>query len=446
MSLEDVVTINITKQAATFARVGFGVPLCMVYHTVTPHLLRAYNSVKALTDEGFPVYHPAVQMATRIFAQNPRVRQIYIGKRSLPFTQTVEIYPTVTTEGYTYSFQYVDASQVVTDIEYTVPNSATIVSVCTALAALISPLNDSTTTANPTNVSIVATVGKLFDLRSLPNPDHLKIKDVTVDPGISTDLTAIEALDASSWYGVLLDYGGKATTVAAAAWVEARRKLFGYDITDQECTDNVITNDVFSTLKTTAYARTFGRFSQRRLLSYSAAGWIGKMFPFQPGASNWAFQTIAGVDYDLLTPGQETNLLAKNANIYTPLAGANSTQYGKTASGEWIDITHGCDWLQSDLSIRVFGPMKAASDAGKKIGMTDSGVDTLRAAVLAGLYNATTPAINFLRSDPAPTVTFPKVSELTAEERAQRRLPRGEFTAQFTGAVNGVDLTGYITP
>lgn len=446
MSLEDVVTINITKQAASISRDSFNVPLLMVYHTVTPNLLDTYSSVKAMTDAGFPAAHPAVQMATRMFAQNPRVNSVMVGKRSNAFTQTVEIYPTVITEGYIYSFQYVDASAVVTDIEYTVPGAATIASVCTALAALISPLNDSVPTANPTNVSIVATTGKLFDLRGLPNPDHLKVKDVTPDPGIAADLSAIEALDSRSWYGILLDYGGKATTSAAAAWVEARRKLFGYDISDQECTDNAVTNDIMSTLKAAAYARTYGEFCQRQLLSYAAAAWMANRFVFQPGSANWAFVTHSGVPVSVLTDGQVANILAKNGNVYTPLSGANSTQFGKTASGEWIDITHGCDWLQSDLAIRCFGPMKAASDSGKKIGMSDSGVDTLRAAALAGLYNATTSTVNFLKSDPAPTVTFPKVKDLTPEERAARRLPRGEFTAEFTGAINGLDLTGFITP
>jgi hypothetical protein len=241
-----------------------------------------------------------------MFAQNPRVNRVMVGKRTNVFTQTVEIYPTVIAEGYIYHFQHVDASAVVTDINYTVPAAASVASICTALAALIAPLNDSVPTANSTNVSIVATAGKLFDLRELPNPDHLKVKDVTADPGIAADLSAVEAIDSRSWYGILLDYGGKATTVAAAAWVEARRKLFGYDTSDQECADNVITTDVMSTLKTSAYARVYGEFCQRQLLSYAAAAWVGKLgFRHACGRSCLRAHRRTGCEY----PGQERQRL-----------------------------------------------------------------------------------------------------------------------------------------
>lgn len=441
MGIEEVVTINITKQTSVPTQVGFGTLLCMAYHTVTTSLLTEYGSVKEMTDAGFPSTHPAVKMATIAFSQNPRPKSIMLGKRSLPFTQTIELYPTVTTQNFRYKFTVTSPSGTSWSIDYAVGASATVSSICTALAPLIANSNpDITATASATKITVACAAGKLFDLSSMPNPAHLKILDVTTDPGIATDLSAIEALDSSSWYGLSLDYAGKATSTATAAWVEARRKLCILDVSDSECVDNAVTSDLGSALKTSAYARTATIFCQNKLLSYAGVAWFGQRLTTTPGAANWAFVTLAGVPASLLTDGQKTILLGKKINTYAPLAGLNSTQNGFTSSGEFIDTTHGSDWLQARMQERIFITIKNASDAGRKIPYTDSGVDVLRAAGLAVLNEA---VINgFLAADPPPTMSFPKVKDISPVDRANRTVPDGAFDGTLAGAVNSLTING----
>jgi hypothetical protein len=174
-----------------------------------------------------------------------------------------------------------------------------------------------------------------------------------------------------------------------------------------------------------------------------AAAWLGVRFPTTPGKANWAFCTLAGVPASNLTDGQKEVLLGKNINTYTPVANLNSTQNGFTATGEFIDITHGVDWLHARLQERIFAAIKNASDSGRKIPYTDAGVDTIRGLVLAqldeGIKN------EFLAATPKPTVTFPKVKDINPAEKIARHLPDGEFTATFAGAINKVTLAGSIS-
>lgn len=443
--IDNVVTVNVTKSTSVPTREGFGTPLCMVYHTVTADVLRSYGSVKALTDAGFPSTHPAVKMATAIFSQNPRPSQIMIGKRTI-FTQTIELVPKVTTAGFHYQFTVVAPDGTSWDIDYTVLAAATVATICTALTPLIDNANaDITTTDGTTKITMTCAAGKLFDLKNLPGPHILEIKDVTTDPGIAADLTAIEALDSNTWYGVLLDYAGKATAVAAAAWVQARRKLLGVDTTDSNCTDIGVTSDVGSTLKAAAYERTFTIFSQKHLLSYSAAAWMGVRFPTNPGKATWNLVTLAGVTVSTLTDGQVSVLLGKNVNVYIPIAGLNSTQNGFTATGEFIDIMHGTDWLVARLKERVFGTLKGASDAGSKIGFTDSGIAIIKGAVYAQLTEATSDDYQLLKKDPAPTVTVPKAKDVSSADKGLRNLPNVNFTGEYVGAIHRTTINGTIS-
>lgn len=446
MGLDSIVNVNITKATSAPTQAGFGTPLLMVSHSVTASVLAAYGSVKAITDAGFPVTHPAVKMATAIFSQNPRPPQVLIGKRSNAFTQTIELVPKITTPGFHYQLTVVAPSGASWDIDYTVLNGATVATICTALTPLLDNANaDITTTDGTTKITMACAAGKLFDLKNLPNPDHLAIKDVTADPGIAADLTAVEALDSTTWYGILLDYAGKLTTQAAAAWTEARRKLLGADTTDSEIADNAVTTDLASNLKTSAYARTFLLFSQNQVLSYSAAAWMGVRFPTNPGRATWAYCTLAGVPASKLTDGQQTNIKAKNCNIYYTLAGLNSTEKGILSVGEYIDIAHGTDWLHARTQERVFGVIKNASDSGKKIAFTDAGADIIRGTVLAQLDQAASDDYQLLKKSPAPTVVVPKVKDVSDADKANRTLPDVTFDAEYAGAIHATKINGTIT-
>lgn len=443
MSLDQVVDLTITALTVAPTRLGFGTPLFMAVHSVTADVLATYKSPKEITDAGFTANHPVTLWSNKVFSQVPRPNQVMVGKRSLSYTKTYHVIPVNVTQGYIYRFSMVDVAGLVTDIEYTVPGAATVASVVTALAALMAPVLNCTAADTVTHVLVTCDVGKIVDIKNLPNPAHLKIKDVTADPGIVTDLGIIEALDATSWYAVNLDSESKAEVVAAAAWIEARRKQMLASTTDSEVLDNAVSNDVASTLKAAAYARTSTLFSAKQLLSYSAAAWGGGMFPTDPGAGTWAYRTLKGVTVDTLTGGQVTNAHNKNCNTYTTIGGVNVTTEGKSASGEFIDITHFSDWLHARLQERIFKAIADASASGKKIPYTDSGVDIIRGLILAQLNDGI--KIGGLAADPAPTVTAPKVKDVDPGDKVARKLPDVSFSATLAGAIHSLKINGVLS-
>lgn len=454
MSLDSVVTVNISKSGKPATRAGFGTPLIMAYHSVTAKRLALYSSIKALTDDGFPLTHPAVRVAQKLFSQNPAPSQIMVGKRTVGTTQIIIFTPKVLTQGYHYIFNVVDYLGAVTAIDYTVPGSATAATISTAIVALLGSVAHVTAaTVSTTGFSLTSTTaGDLFNLTALPNPDDLNIKNTSTDPGIAADLQAVYNIDSVSWYGILFDSTSKAEAVAAAAWVETVRKLAGINSSDSEIADNAITNDVFSTLKGSTYARTYGMFCASELHSYTAAGWMGSRFPSNPGKATWSYVTIAGTPIDTLKDGQVANIsgtqglgLGKNGNVYINLAGSGSTQQGITFAGEFIDITVGTDWLHARLQERLVGAIQNASNSGSKIPYTDKGAQILVGLTYAQLQQAQSPDFNLLATDPAPVVNCPLVKDQDPGDRALRSFPGMTFTATYAGAIHSLIMNGTIS-
>lgn len=444
MSLDDVVNLSITALSTAPSRQGFGTPLIMAVHG-KPDTLLEYASPKEVSDDGFALTSPLYRLAQVLFSQNPKPAKILVGKRSLPYTQTVTLSPLKTTEGYHYTFTLVDTAGVSTAIDYTVLAGATTATIGTALAALLDPATDITAASVSGVITLTGVAGKLFNLKGLPSPSILEVADTTADPGIATDLAAVETADADTWYAVLFDHTSKLSAVAAAAWIEARRKIAFYNSTDSEILKSAVTNDLASTLKAANYARSATLFSQQELLNYSAAGWVGRMLPTDPGYATWCYKTIKGIAADKFTGTQITQLKNKNCNFYTVKGGVSVTMKGLSAFGEYLDITHGTDALYAGIQEEIFGRLAEAD----KVPYTDSGVDQIRNKLSAVLTRFSKPKSpggpTFLDPARPPVITFPKVADVSLQDRAARSLPDGTFTANLAGAIHDVQITGALT-
>jgi hypothetical protein len=436
MSLEDIVNVTITAQTTTPSRLGFGIPLIARYHTAFASVVRYFSTLAEMTDAGLAADDPAVLAATVMFSQNPKPNQIAVGKRTSAFTQIIRITPINTDEGYVYEFT-VDG----TAITYTNGATETVATIVTALQALVDAVASVTATDDTTHVTVTTdTAGDLVNYTGFNEPDNFTIQDLTVDPGIAADLTAIEGVDPDGWYALVLDSNSQAEIEAAAAWVEARKKLFLCNTSDSECVDIGVTDDVMSNLQAAAYARTAIVYSQAELLSWSGAAWAGNRLPSDPGSSTWSYKTLAGVTVDgALTGGQAGVIEGKGGNHYTRVASVNVTRYGITASGEYIDITRFVDWLDARIKERIFGVL--VNNA--KIPYTDGGVDLMRAEVLAQLQQGIT--AGGLAADPAPEVLAPKVADIDTADKANRILPDVTFTATLAGAIHKLVISGTLS-
>jgi len=442
LPVSDVVQINISVSGAGPTAAGFGEPMLLAYHTAYTDRVREYSSLAGVAVDfppGASSSPPAYLMAQAVFAQTPAPTAVKIGRRALPYTQTLNLTCLSTSATDTYSFQLRlpgGSWRVVTVASTGVPNTdvATINTAVTALA-----ITGLTATHSGAVLTLTMAAGALLDVR--PDYVHMTFADVTTDPGIVADLTAIVAAD-PAFYGILSDSQSALEVAALAANVEGlgSSNPYLYIFNNSDTIDATSsTADIFTTLKTAAYTRTAGLYAQGQLLCYSAAAWMGRLFPTTPGSENWAFKTLAGVPADALTTSQVHNVEGKNASVYTPLAGLNLTQFGKRPDGNWIDITRGVDALTNTIAIGVL-----ALEANKlKVPYTDAGIDMVRAIVIASLKQFTD--TGFLADTPAPTVSVPLKSTVSSADRAARILRNVNFSATLAGAINSTVINGVLS-
>ena len=278
---------------------------------------------------------------------------------------------------------------------------------------------------------------------SLVQPDvvHCKFVDVTPDPGLATDIAAVIAAD-PNWYGLLTDSQSSAEVQAGAANIEAEGGagyIYIYNNSDTANTDPSSTTDVMYELMNSAYERTSGLHAQSQLLCYSAAAWMGRMFPTVAGSENWAFKTLAGIPADALTTAQIHAVEAKNASVYTNLAGLNLTQFGKTPGGEWIDIVRGTDALKNVMQIGIL----ALQANSLKVPYTAAGLDMYYSVISASLKQFVDSG--FLSDTPAPTINIPALATITSTNKAARVLPNVSFSATYAGAINATTINGVLS-
>lgn len=441
-NLDSIVQLQITKQTTAPTRLGFGIPMAVAYHTVKPDRVLTYTSLAGMIADGFTVNDPAYQMVAAAFSQNPRPTKVLVGRRALPPTQVLDLYPQDITEGDIYKFEVVSPGGVITSIEYVVPGAATTTSVVNALQALIDPVTDVVATnVGNTHVHMVTSPGLLCDLRKLPGTSMLKIDDNTADPGIATDLAAIYAADPLTWYAIEIDSQSPAEVEATAAWVQGFRKLFLANTTQSDVLDGGVSDDLASTLKAAGYTRTALLYSKNRLRSYSAAAWAGVQLPKTPGGSTWCFKNLVGIAVDAFTDSEVAALEAKNCNYYMGVGGVSITQSGYTSAGtsDFLDIVHGVDWLYARIQEAVFAVLANV----EKIPFTDSGVASVVSTVKGVLTKGVKATL--LAVDPAPIVLAPAVKDVDTSDKINRFLPDVTFTATLAGAIHKVAISGVLS-
>lgn len=429
---DNIVSVNITVQDAAVSQAGFGTPLIMTHEAAFgPDLVRSYSSVAAMVSDGFSATGAAALAATAIFAQNPKVPTIKVGRRGTTPTAMTRIMTVATVLDDT------DYTVTINGTPFTIDSgsSATNLSIAAALHAAINagaePVT-STDNLDGTFDLVADTAGVPFGLSHTVG--LLTQDDQTIDAGIATDYAAIKAED-NDFYGVLMTSGSTLEAVALAAAVEADRKILGLSCADSDILADTAGN-LAETLEAAGYDRTYLLFNQDNF-DFGAAAWMGKQFPKNPGSATWAFKSLSGVSVDTLTDNQVANIEANDANHYTDTKGLSMILQGTMASGRFIDITRGIDWLTVRMQERIL-QLLANSD---KIPFTSAGITALENEIRAQLEEAV--ANDVITSD--YTVTPPAIDDVSATDRANRVLGDLDFSATLAGAIHTVVINGSVS-
>lgn len=448
MSLSDFAQVVISSEGAALTQVGFGTLLCAAFHTHYTDLTREYTSTTQLATDGFATTEPGYVMVQRAFQQKPRPQSVKLGRLAHPATQVVKFgldsrgALSLTVYGFTMIRGAVTAQ-----ISYTSDGTATIAEIVAGLAAAVeaSTIGGSVAAISAdTNTTCQITEGtpgnQTFYSAFLGN---LTFSDTTADPGMASDLNAIENADAD-WYGLGIDTQSKATIEATAAWCESEGLvIFACNTTDSAVYDNTSTTDVAAQMQALSYARTILYFSLQDTGAYSGVAGFAERSTHDPGqklaGGTWHAKTLTGVAADGLTPTVKAHLRAKNVVPYITTAGRNHTLDGKCIGGEFMDKIRFLDWF----AVRTQERITAAELNNDKIPFDDTGISIMVGEVQAQLLLGET-AQGFVTGSTSCTAL--PLAQTDPADKAARKLTSVSFSAELSGAIHFVGpITGVVT-
>lgn len=456
--ISSIVNVQISRQTRGVTQAGFGTPLILTDESSGwggSEFARTYVDIDEILED-FASSTDAYKAAVAIFAQSPQVEQIKIGKEG---TRTAQIATIVFSAdiivGNTISAFTISSGgklESITSTAFDTNNATTLTALATkiqATAAIATAVSNGTHTITVT----AATAGVSFSISAITvsggaSQATAVRTTTTANEGPAEFLADISDQD-DAWYGLIwANERNEDLVYEAAAYIETQRKIFGTCSQDADILDATDTDDIGYTLSQGNFDRTFVIYNADAS-DFADAAWMGKCFTFDPGEETWKFKTLAGITSDNLTSSKRAAAQDKNVNIYVEVGGIDITMEGVMAGGEYIDVIRGVDWLQAKIEESVFGKLANAP----KIPYTNAGIKVVVGLVRAQLDNgikvgllSNDPLEGNARNDNSPyRVTAPLVSEISANDRAERFLPDVEFVAKLAGAIHRVTIQGTVT-
>ena len=439
MSLVNHVSLTISQDSVNVTRAGFGTALILSHNAPFLERLRTYTDLAGMVTDGFAVDSPEYLAAAAMFAQSPSPEKVAIGNALLQPTQVYTVDVVTLKNSHPYQLSIVGEGVTPEVVSFTSDVSATANEIVTGLMGVVNAVVGKNFTATLNVDQLVITgdaAGDWFSVEILDLAD-LEGNQTHVDPGVATDLAAIQLFN-DDWYALYTLYNSEPYAIAAAAWVNAQKKIYLCDSAESQAVTTAVANgDLIDTIATNNYARVMGMYHPNPS-SMAGAAWLGNMLPRDPGSATWKFKKLSGIAVVSLTSTQRTNLVAKSGNSFEGVSGADITFEGTAGDGGFMDVIRGLDWLDDDMSKSVF--VVLASNA--KVPYTNRGVRLITAEVRASLRRAI--ARGILSEEEGFTVTAPKVEDVSPIDKGNRLLPDVKFSATLAGAIHKVNIIGVV--
>ena len=432
MGISNVVDVQITRATRVVTQAGFGTMLIAGPNAVFAERIRFYTDLDGVSDD-FATSDEEYKAAAAAFSQTPSPTTVAIGRldANTPAQYLLD-----------FNQDMAGADSVSVTVNGTVCTAATLLLLKAAIEA-VDGVASATVVGTPTfTIAILAEADRVLTVSTLAGTSVVGLTGTLTNPtpGVTVQdgLNAIQA-ESDDWYALVLTAATFGIQLEAARWIEARRKIFVARSADANVLVGSATSDIAYVLKNAAFDRTAVVYHAPSTDDFIDAAILGKMLPEDPGSATFKFKTLAGVAADVLTASQETAALGKNANNYQTVGGVNMFAEGKVASGEFIDIIIGVDWLEARIQERVFSKLVNA----KKIPYTDAGAGIIENEVRAQLTEGV--RVGLLAADPEFTVTVPKVADQSPTDKGNRYMPGITFDAPLAGAVHKTRITGTVS-
>jgi len=192
-------------------------------------------------------------------------------------------------------------------------------------------------------------------------------------------LTAIQA-ENDEWYGFDIESRVQASQSLAADFAAANGKLFIGQSSETACKDTAYVpagvGDIMSELRTDSNRNAAIMYHATNAEALSFA-WMASRLAVDPDQETtiWRHATVTGfAPASTLTTTEKTNILSKNGNVYLTLASQGATGNGTLGDGTPVDLAVTRDWLAARLFEKFAGLLLKATNRGRKIPYTDTGI------------------------------------------------------------------------
>lgn len=266
-----------------------------------------------------------------------------------------------------------------------------------------------------------------------PRPAKVAVLGVLFDEasGQPTTLTAALStllLSKSDWYFLTCTSQKDAVITALAGWTATQDKAYFAS------TSNKTLGTTLNQLQTVILVHD-------KPETYPAEALVGAIAPLDPGTYTATFKTLSGIAAASFNTTEINQIHAANGNTYIREGGVNITSNGKTTGGEWFDIIQSQHYLNARIVENVFGLLvsvpKVPFDAGG-IAMTVARVESAIKGAPDGMI---------ARDEGGKliyTITAPDISEISANDKANRLLPGIKWRVTLAGAIEKVEVEGVL--
>lgn len=441
--LSDIVDLTISIESSGVTRAGFGTVLIGGYHNRTSgNRVSTYNKLADMTDDTFATTDLEYIAANRVKSASVAPKSFKVARLGTVAegpTQTMDLVP-ATAINTTYDFYLAITGsgtyQHATFTSSATANSSEILNgIKGAVAALSNYAGNLLATTASGKVTISgASAGKHFALKSVSST-FSNVTDETADPGVAADLNTILAED-SDWYALVLTYKSQNIATAAAATIQALRKMYIVATMDREVLSASVTDDIGSALHALGYDRTIVLFNDDHMGGQGDAAIAGVWLPYTPGSETLKFKPLVGVTATNLSASNLVQLRAKKVNFYLTYAGVSIVSEGVTSQGRFADLIRFVDALFADIQESVFALLVQEP----KVPFSPAGIAQVEGVIRAALQRGV--AAGGLLPD--FTVTVPALEDVSAANKEARNLSPVEFSATSAGAIHGVTINGSV--
>lgn len=477
------VSINLTPQLATFPNLS----TCLILGTSTVidviQRMRSYSTIAEVAAD-FGTSAEEYLAALLWFEQNPSPTSLRIGRWAKTASsgqliggtlstanQVLSAWTAITTGSVKFTING-GSEQSLTGLNFSAAGSlaavaAIIDAALTSATVAYDSVNKrfvvtSSTTGGSSVVSFATAGASGVDISNM-----LMMRSTSSGAYQANGIAAQSALDtvtlfdnqfSSQWYGLVIPSAVNADHQAVAAYIEATTSPpHFYGVTTQEAgaLNASDTTNIAYLLQQSEYQRSTVQYSSSN--AYAVVSLLARILTTNWESNNTVitlmYKQEPGITAEQLTTTQADALQSFNANVFA--AYNNDTaiiQYGKSASGVFVDSVIGCDWLQGQIQTNIYNLLYGSST---KIPQTDDGNHQLANAITAacqqgvnngllapGVWNAEG-AGQVVQGDFLPKgfyVYQPPVSAQAPADRAAREAVAFTVLAKLAGAIHTADV------